>query len=90
MPPEAPPPTAPPPPVTPKTRLFVQANPADTKLFLDDAPLVVNPYTGDLPRDGLSHRIRGEAHGFKTETKLVPFTEEKTNVNIELKREKKK
>lgn len=77
-------------PVVAKTRLFVQASPADTKLFLDDAPLVVNPYTGELVRDGLSHRIRGEANGFEPETKLVPFVDEKTNVHIELKRKKKK
>lgn len=92
-PPPAAPPTAPPtaPPLSqPKIHLFVQASPADTKLFLDDAPLEFNPYSGDFPRDGLSHRLRAEANGFVTETKLVSFADARASVYIDLKRVKKR
>jgi serine/threonine-protein kinase len=42
-------------------------------MFLDDAALPSNPFTGKFPADGLSHRLRVEASGFASRTQLVIF-----------------
>jgi serine/threonine protein kinase len=74
----------------PRTRFTVRASPADTKLFLDDVPLVVNPFVGEFPRDGLSHRLRAEANGFVTDRQFVAFSGETATVVLDLKRQTKK
>jgi len=81
---EATPPS--PPPTIPRTRLVVQASPADAQLFLDDTPLMVNPYNGDVLRDGQAHRIRGEAKGFVSQTQSVTLDSPTEVVNLRLER----
>jgi len=87
--PTAPPPPTTPPPAQPMTKLSIRASPADTKLYLDDKPLTVNPYAGEVVRDQHSHVVRGEANGYTTETQLVNFTDPTADVKLELARQKK-
>ncbi|WP_394841526.1 serine/threonine protein kinase [Pendulispora brunnea] len=75
-----------PPPAIPRTRLVVQASPADAQLFLDDTPLMVNPYSGDVLRDGQAHRIRGEAKGFVSQTQSITLDGPTEVVNLRLER----
>ncbi|HWL88616.1 MAG TPA: protein kinase, partial [Polyangiaceae bacterium] len=70
----------------PRTRLVVQASPADAQLFLDDAPLVVNPFSGDVVIDGHPHRIRAEAKGFVAQTQSVILSGPTDVVNLRLER----
>ena len=53
----------------------IDATPPEAKLFLDDAPLPSNPFTGRFARDGLVHRIRAEAPGYVTKLEIVRFGE---------------
>ena len=76
----------PPPPPAPRTRLVVQASPADAQLYLDDAPLMINPYSGEVPQDGQVHRIRGEAKGFVSQTQSVTLSGPSAVVNLRLER----
>ncbi|WXB17924.1 protein kinase [Pendulispora albinea] len=77
-------PSAPPP--MPRTRLVVQASPADAQLFLDDAPLMINPYSGEVPQDGRVHYIRGEAKGFVSQTQPVTLSGPTAVINLRLER----
>jgi serine/threonine protein kinase len=80
------PPVSPPTSAAPRTHLVVQASPADATLYLDNAPLMTNPFIGDVPRDGLSHSVRAEANGFSTETRLATFGGPVEMVRLDLKR----
>ena len=53
--------------------LTVRVSPESATAFVDDVPLVGNPATVKLRRDGASHRIRGEAAGHVAQTQLIPF-----------------
>jgi len=75
-----------PPVAAPRTRLVVQASPADAQLFLDGKPLMVNPYSGEVPRDGLPHQVRCEAKGFVTQTQSVTLDSPTEVVNLRLDR----
>src|SRR5262249_542796 len=47
--------------------LTVRIQPESASAFVDDVPLIGNPATLKLKRDGASHRIRGEAPGHLSE-----------------------
>jgi serine/threonine-protein kinase len=54
-----------------RVALNVRALPADTRIFLDGAPLANNPYAGVLAADGATHQLRIEAPGFITRTQAI-------------------
>ncbi len=62
----------------PKIELSIKADPPSAHLFLDDAALPSNPYTGQFGADGLGHRLRVEATGFVTQSQIVPFEKSAT------------
>lgn len=47
--------------------------PAEAKLFIDDALLPENPFVGRFPRDELSHRLRAEADGYQPLGLIIVF-----------------
>lgn len=84
---QAAPPPAPAAAETPKTiELRVSASPASAKLFIDDAPLGSNPFTGRFPADGARHIVRVEAQGYATQKELATFNDD---VSMEFDLEKK-
>jgi serine/threonine-protein kinase len=53
--------------------LRVRVSPPSAKLFLDEAPLHANPFSGRFPLDGAGHRLRAEAEGYLPKTTIVQF-----------------
>jgi eukaryotic-like serine/threonine-protein kinase len=53
--------------------ISLTAMPASARIFVDDAPLPSNPFTGRFPRDGVLHRVRVEALGYATGNELLAF-----------------
>ncbi len=58
----------------------VRVNPPDAVVFLDDAKLSA-PYTMKAPADGFGHKLRVEAPGFVTESRMLVFDKD---VNLEV------
>jgi serine/threonine protein kinase len=69
----APPSTAAPrPPSAATIDVKIQVSPADAVVYLDDAKLAA-PYTMKAPADGFGHKLRIEAAGHVTETRMLVF-----------------
>ena len=68
----------PPPPVVAATtvELTVRASPESAKIYLDDALLPSNPFSGKFPLDGARHRVRVEAKGFEDHNELALFDQD--------------
>jgi serine/threonine-protein kinase len=64
---------APPPPSVAKIELRIHADPEAARIFLDDAELPANPFTGRFALDDLTHRLRVEAAGYTTRTQIITF-----------------
>jgi len=54
----------------------LRANPPEARFSIDGGPLLGNPYTAQLPKDELQHRIRIEAPGYLLRTRAVPFSKD--------------
>ena len=54
---------------------------------IDGALLPGNPCSGRFPRDGASHRVRVEAPGFSTDSRMLVFDKD-VNVEVALAPEK--
>ena len=50
----------------------IQVTPADATVFLDDAKLTA-PYSMKAPADGFGHKLRIEAPGYTTESRMLVF-----------------
>lgn len=61
--------------------LKVDVQPADATVYLDDAKLSA-PYTMKAPADGFGHKLRVEAPGFETDSRMVVFDKD---VHVEVK-----
>ncbi len=59
-----------------KIELRVHAEPESARIFLDDAALPTNPFTGHFAVDDLTHRLRVEAPGHATRTQLIVFAKD--------------
>jgi serine/threonine-protein kinase len=46
--------------------LAISVKPPEARIFLDDKPLLGNPYKGKHTKDGVTHKLRIEAAGFTT------------------------
>jgi eukaryotic-like serine/threonine-protein kinase len=53
--------------------LTLSASPADATIFVDDVPVLINPYADARPADGRKHLIRVEAPGYGSQSKTVEF-----------------
>jgi eukaryotic-like serine/threonine-protein kinase len=53
--------------------LRVEADPKSAKLFMDGAQLPSNPFSAKFPSDGSGHRIRAEASGYASQSRIVIF-----------------
>ncbi|HEU4411680.1 MAG TPA: serine/threonine-protein kinase [Polyangiaceae bacterium] len=71
------------------TRLTVMATPQNARLLIDEVPLSANPGSANFVRDGLPHRVRAEAQGFVSDTKIVVYEGEEQIVSFQLQRERK-
>ena len=61
-------------PVAPKgVAIQFDATPPEAKIYLDDALLPGNPYSATFAPDSTAHRVRAEAPGFKTSTRIMTF-----------------
>jgi serine/threonine protein kinase len=69
---------------SPSIQVSVRAVPAEAKLSLDDTALSGNPASAAFPRDGLAHRVRAEAPGFKPKTETVTFDQAAIQVPLTL------
>jgi len=63
-------------PTAAKIELRVHADPESARIFLDDAALPANPFTGRFAADDLTHRLRVEATGYTTRTQLISFAKD--------------
>jgi eukaryotic-like serine/threonine-protein kinase len=72
-----------------QAKVTVRVVPDSAKIFFDDAPLVGNPASATLPRDGLSHRVRAEAPGFARKIELVVLDSSTVTVDLALDGENK-
>jgi serine/threonine-protein kinase len=66
-------------------RLSVAAEPAQARLYLDDAELPRNPYLDVIAMDPSVHRLRGELAGYAPKTVAVTFN---SDVDVTLRLEK--
>jgi serine/threonine protein kinase len=64
----------------------VQVSPADATVYLDDAKLTA-PYSMKAPADGFGHKLRIEAPGYATESRMLVFDKD-VNVDVALAPEK--
>ncbi len=60
--------------------LKIQVTPPDAVVYLDDARLS-QPYTMKAPADGFGHKLRVEAPGFATDSRMLVFDKD---VNVEV------
>lgn len=63
-------------PTAARIELRVHADPESARIFLDDAALPANPFTGRFAVDDLTHRVRVEAPGYVTRTQLIVFAKD--------------
>lgn len=59
----------------------IAADPAETRVFLDDVALATNPFHGAMLRSTLARRLRVSAPGFATEERLVTLDRD---LNLEM------
>ena len=59
-----------------KIELRIHADPETARIFLDDAELPENPFTGRFAQDDLTHRLRVEATGYTTRTQIITFAKD--------------
>jgi len=77
-PPPAPAPAPAPMPAVQTIELHVSATPENAAIYLDDARLPSNPFTGKFPADGIGHRLHAELPGYRTMKQIVVFEQDAT------------
>lgn len=68
-----------------EVEIKVNVNVAEAKIFVDNKPVIGNPYAGKFPKDANPHQIRVEASGFATKTRTISF---ENNLAVEIVLEK--
>jgi serine/threonine-protein kinase len=58
--------------------LSIAVLPAEARIYLDDKPLLGNPYKAKLARDGASHQLRIEAAGYLTRSDTITFERDRS------------
>jgi serine/threonine-protein kinase len=53
--------------------VWISAEPADARLYLDDAPLQSNPWKGAMARSALTRKLRVSAPGFAPDERMISF-----------------
>jgi hypothetical protein len=69
---------------SPSSHVTIRVTPLNAQLSWDDAPLVGNPTSFDVKKDGLQHRLVAEAPGFAKQTELIVTDTSTVNVEMEL------
>ncbi|MBX3230454.1 MAG: serine/threonine protein kinase [Labilithrix sp.] len=77
-------PTSDPTPAATTCVLTLRAQPANAKLYFDDAPLDSNPGSITVQRGPITHRVRVEAEGFQPKSSLVSVDEPEVTVDVTL------
>lgn len=63
----------------------VNVNVPEAKIFIDNKPVIGNPYAGKFPKDANPHQIRVEAAGYANKTRTISF---ENNLAVEIVLEK--
>src|SRR5262249_49789947 len=71
-------------PTVEKATILVAATPPEAKLFVDDVLVPSNPGQIVIARDGNTHRVRAEAHGYLTKNQAVIATLAAISVDLSL------
>lgn len=53
--------------------VWISAEPADARIYLDDTPLQANPWKGAMGRSALTRKLRVSAPGFAPDERLISF-----------------
>ncbi len=69
------------------TVLKARAVPESATLYVDEVQLSSNPASGRFVRDGLTHRVRAEAPGYKDRVELVVYDGADAEVVLKLERD---
>lgn len=72
-------------PEDPEVDIKVNVNIPEAKIFIDDQPVIGNPYAGKFKKDKNPHQVRAEAPGFGTKTRTIGF---ENNLQVEIVLEK--
>lgn len=72
-------------PEDPDVEIKVNVNIPEAKIFIDDKPVIGNPYAGKFKKDKNPHQVRAEAPGFGTKTRTIGF---ENNLHVEIVLEK--
>src|SRR5262249_17856059 len=63
--------------------MHLKATPPEATIFIDDIPAGTNPFSAEFANDGVAHRIRVEAPGYKPYGRMVVFDGSELSVNLE-------
>jgi serine/threonine protein kinase len=69
------------PPTANEVEIKVVAYPAEAKIFIDNKPVVGNPYAGKFPKDSGEHQIRAEAPGHAPRARTISF---ESNIAVDI------
>ncbi|MCK6586258.1 MAG: serine/threonine protein kinase [Polyangiaceae bacterium] len=72
-------------PEDPEVEIKVNVNIPEAKIFIDDQPVIGNPYAGKFKKDKNPHQVRAEAPGYGTKTRTIGF---ENNLQVEIVLEK--
>lgn len=68
-----------------EVEIKINAVPGEARIFVDDKPVVGNPFAGKFGKDAGEHHVRVEAAGFKTSTRTISFA---SNLSVDIALEK--
>jgi hypothetical protein len=72
-------------PEDPDVEIKVNVNIPEAKIYIDDKPVIGNPYAGKFKKDKNPHQVRAEAPGYGTKTRTIGF---ENNLHVEIVLEK--
>jgi serine/threonine-protein kinase len=72
-------------PEDPEVEIKVNVNIPEAKIYIDEKPVIGNPYAGKFKKDKNAHQVRAEAPGYGTKTRTIGF---ENNLHVEIVLEK--
>ncbi|MBL9108085.1 MAG: serine/threonine protein kinase [Myxococcales bacterium] len=51
----------------------IRATPNETQFTIDDGPVLENPYSAKVPKDGKDHKVKALARGYETKSQVARF-----------------
>ena len=53
--------------------MTIRATPNETQFTIDDGPVLENPYSAKVPKDGKDHKVKALARGYETKSQVARF-----------------